>query len=75
MQVRLTRELAPALVSGGYLLLLFVGFQIDLVEAWRVIAALIALLALIAWVLALKRARAIADTPTAKIASAAQGYV
>lgn len=75
MLVRLRYGAGPWLASGGYLLLLFAGFEIDTPAAWRWIAAAIAALALLAWVLALRRARAVADTPTSKIASAAQGYV
>lgn len=75
MLVRLRYGIGPWLASGGYLILLFVGFHIDTPQGWRWVLAAVAVLALIAWVLALRRARAVSDTPTAKIASAAQGYV
>jgi hypothetical protein len=75
MLVRLRRSYGHWLASGGYLLLLFIGAELDSAEGWRVIAALISALALVAWVFALRYARAIADTPTSNIASAAQGYV
>lgn len=63
------------LASGGYLVLLFVGVQMESVPAWAVICGLVALLALLAWRAALRRHHAIHDTPTSKIASAAQGFV
>lgn len=75
MQVRLRRGYGQWLASGGYLLLLFVGGHLESAGGWRVVASLIAVLALVAWVFALRYARAIADTPTSNIASAAQGYV
>ena len=74
MLVRLRHGYGQWLVSGGYLLLLFVGAQLESPAGWRATAAAIAALALVAWVLALRRARAVADTPTSNIASAAQGY-
>lgn len=75
MLVRLRRGYGQWLASGGYLLLLFVGGEIDSPAAWRVVAGLTGMLALLAWIWALRYARAIADTPTSHIASAAQGYV
>lgn len=63
------------LASGGYLVLLMVGAQMESGPAWTVIAGLVALLALLAWRAALRRTHAIHDTPTSKIASAAQGFV
>jgi len=63
------------LASGGYLVLLMVGAQIDSVQAWTVIAGLLAGLALLAWQAALRRHRLMHDTPTSRIASAAQGLV
>lgn len=63
------------LASGGYLVLVFVGVQMESVPAWAVICGLVALLALLAWQAALRRSRAMHDTPTSRIASAAQGFV
>jgi hypothetical protein len=63
------------LASGGYLVLLMAGVQFESVQVWTVIAGLVALLALMAWQAALGRHRAMHDTPTSKIASAAQGFV
>ena len=63
------------LASGGYLVLLMVGAQMDSTQAWTVVAGLMAALALLAWQAALRRHRLIHDTPTSRIASAAQGMV
>lgn len=75
MRVRLRHSYGQWLASGGYLMLLLVGIQLESAIAWQVCAGATALLALVAWIMALRRARAIADTPTSTIASAAQGYV
>lgn len=63
------------LVSGGYLLCLAVGVQLESVRGWWWALGVTALLALLAWQAALWRSRAVADMPTSNIASAAQGYV
>lgn len=60
--------------SGAQLLLLIVGAQSESKEGWLISLGLMALLSLIAWASALRRRRAMADTPTSRIASAAQGY-
>jgi len=44
-------------------------------QAWYVVLPIAACLNLAGWLLALRIARAIEDTPTSKVASAAQGYV
>lgn len=75
MLVRLRRGYGQWLASGGYLALLLVGAYFDTPAGWRLIAALIAVLALAAWLTVLRRMQAVADTPTSAIASAAQGYV
>lgn len=75
MLVRLRRSYGQWLASGGYLLFLIVGSEIDSPLGWRISAGIIAVLALLAWVAMLRRASALADTPTSQIASAAQGYV
>mgnify|MGYP003334878056 CR=1 FL=1 len=43
MQVRLRRGYGQWLASGGYLLLLFVGGEVDSMAGWRVIAGLVAI--------------------------------
>lgn len=63
------------LTSGGHLVLLFVGFQIDSREAWPIILGLISVISAFAWIGNQRRSRLILDTPTSRIASAAQGYV
>ncbi len=75
MLVRLRREYAQLVTSGAQLLLLFVGVKLESREGWLGTLSVMALVSLFAWLSALKRLRAIRDTPTSRIASAAQGYV
>lgn len=75
MNVNLRREYGQLVTSGAQLVLLFVAAKTESRTGWIVCLALIAALSVIAWVSALNRRRAIADTPTSRIASAAQGYV
>lgn len=63
------------LTSGGHLVLLFAGFQIDSKEAWPIILGLIGTISFFAWIGNQRRSRLILDTPTSRISSAAQGYV
>ena len=63
------------LTSGGHLVLLFAGWQIDSREAWPIILGLIGTIGFFAWIGNQRRSRLILDTPTSRIASAAQGYV
>ena len=63
------------LTSGGHLVLLFAGWQIDSGEAWPIILGLIGAIGFFAWIGNQRRSRLILDTPTSRIASAAQGYV
>jgi len=69
------REYAQLIASGGQLLLLVIGIQINTRQGWLLCLPAIALFSLFAWRSSLKRLRAIRDTPTSRIASAAQGYV
>jgi hypothetical protein len=71
---RLGYSLHAALAFGQFLLLA-VGLKVARREVWPGVLAGIALLALLAWVAALRRRRAISGTPTSRVASAAQGYV
>lgn len=71
----LRREYVYYITSGGQLALLFVAGQLESHRGWQICLALIALISLFAWMSAYRRLRAIADTPTSKIISAAQGYV
>ena len=75
MLVRLRHGYRQWLVSGGYLAIAFAGAQFDSVSGWRWSLAAMAALALVAWLMVLRRVRAVVDTPTSTIASAAQGYV
>lgn len=75
MLVSLRREYAGIITSGGQLLLLFVGFKLESRPGWLISIALMAALSVFAWASAFRRARAVADTPSSKVASAAQGYV
>ncbi len=61
--------------SGTELFLLFLGLQFHSRTGWMYCLGGIALLSLFAWQSALRRHRAIRDTPTSKISAAAQGYV
>ncbi len=70
----LRREYGRLLTSGAQLLLLGLGAQIDTPLGWTFCAGLFALVSLFAWMSTYRRARAIDDTPTSKIVSAAQGY-
>ena len=74
MLVSLRRGYGNLVTSGGQLILLIIGFQTESAFGMFVCVALMAPLSLIAWTSTFRRARAIADTPTSKVASAAQGY-
>ena len=75
MLVRLRREYAQLVTSGAQLLLLFVGIKLESREGWLGALSVMALISLFAWLSALHRLRMVRDTPTSKVASAAQGYV
>ncbi len=61
--------------SGVQLVLFAAAAQMESRSGWLLSLPLIALISVFAWLSALKKYRTIADTPTSKIASAAQGYV
>jgi len=75
MLVRLRREYAQLVTSGAQLLLLLVGFKLESRNGWLFCLSAIAAISILAWLSALNRLRAIRDTPTSRVASAAQGYV
>ena len=75
MIVNLRREYGQFITSGGQVLLLIIAAQTESIAGWMTCISLIAIVSLIAWVSTLRRRRAILDTPTSRIASAAQGYV
>lgn len=70
--LRTWQELAA---FGGYLLLIPLGYLFDHPAIRIGSAAAVFLLALAAWLINLRRLRAIRDTPTSRVGSAAQGYV
>jgi len=74
MLVRLRRGYGNLVTSAAQLLL--VGFALhDGTRTGVLVSAfLIALLSFFVWLSAVRRARAIGDTPTARVASCAQGY-
>lgn len=63
------------MLGGGQLALVFVGMQLQSRQGWAASLGLVAALSLLAWRSVYRRARAVEDTPTSNIASAAQGYV
>ena len=69
------RDWRDWLSGGGYLALLLLGLETATAAAWAGSLAATLALALLAWQSAQRRLRAVADTPTSRIASAAQGYV
>jgi hypothetical protein len=73
--ILLKRKYAQFITSGAQLLLLFIGARLQSPKVWLWCLALVALISLFAWLSALYRFRTIRDTPTSRIASAAQGYV
>lgn len=75
MLVKLRRELGQITPVGVQLGLVAVAGQLHSRSGWLACVALVALVALWAWISAMRHRRAIADTPTSRIASAAQGYV
>jgi hypothetical protein len=75
MLVGLRREYGRFITSGGQLLLALVGARIGTPLAWVSCSGLIAAISMMAWASTYRRARFIDDTPTSKVASAAQGYV
>jgi hypothetical protein len=75
MLVTLRRSYAHLVTSGAQLLLLFIGLRLESRNGWLVCLSVMAAISILAWLSALGRLRAIRDTPTSRIASAAQGYV
>lgn len=75
MLTSLRRQYAQLVTSGAQLLLLLVGLHIGTPQGWLVSLSIMAAISLFAWISALRRWRQVRDTPTSRIASAAQGYV
>lgn len=62
-------------LTGGNLVFLLVALQNPTRSSFTAATGLIGITSLLAWYLNLRRFRSISDTPTAKIASAPQGYI
>ena len=75
MLVKLRREYGQFITSGAQLLLLVLAAKLETRGGWVGCLGVMAAISLLAWASTLRRRRAIADTPTSRIASAAQGYV
>lgn len=63
------------LTGAGQLGLLGFGAQVETRVGWLIVLPLLAALSLWAWTASFRRFRAVDDTPTSHVASAAQGYV
>jgi hypothetical protein len=74
MLVSLRRGYSDLVTSGGQLVLLLIGAKTESALGMFVCVALMVPLSLFAWTSAYRRTRAVDDTPTSRIASAAQGY-
>lgn len=68
-------DYANLVLGGGNLLILLLGFQLHSRIGWQISFTLVGLTSFWAWYANLKRYRAVADTPTSRIASAPQGYI
>jgi hypothetical protein len=66
---------AQHITSAGHLLLLLVGLRIGTAGGWLFVLSAVGGISFVLWVLNFRRARAVADTPTSRVASAPQGYV
>ncbi|MGD9788220.1 MAG: hypothetical protein AB7U30_09745 [Sulfuricellaceae bacterium] len=66
---------ANFLTSAANLALIVVGVQIGTPQGWMASLGVMGLLSFVAWGGNLRRSRLIKDTPTSRMASAAQGYV
>lgn len=75
MNLVLRREHAPLVVLVAQVVCLVLVWRLDSLALRSAALTLATLLGLWAWLAAMGRHRAIADTPTSRIASAAQGYV
>ena len=71
----LREHFGDIVTSASHLVLLLVAIQINEPIGWMVSLGLIGIISLVAWASSYKRCRYISDTPTSRIASAAQGYV
>ncbi len=63
------------LTGGVHFLILWVAAQTESAAAWSYALGAMSLVSFAAWIANYRRYRLIADTPTSRVASAAQGYV
>ena len=75
MIVNLQREYGQFITSGAQVVLLAIAAHSESRAGWITCLALMCAVSLIAWTSTFRRRRAIIDTPTSRIVSAAQGYV
>ena len=75
MILTLRKSYTGLITSGAYVVLFAFMVTSNSRAGWIVCMALIIITSLFAWVSAWRRRRVITDTPTSRIASAAQGYV
>lgn len=68
-------DYANLALGGGNLVILLLGFHLASRVGWQFALALIGATSFLAWLANLRRHRTIADIPTARIASAPQGYI
>ena len=75
MRGRLRIHSANWLTGGAHFVIVAVAAQADSAAVWPYALASMSLVSLAAWIANYRRYRQIADTPTSRVASAAQGYV
>ncbi|MEK7877806.1 MAG: hypothetical protein AAB325_16640 [Pseudomonadota bacterium] len=75
MRSRLRVHSANWLTGGAHFVIVAVAAQADSAAVWPYALAAMSVVSFVAWVANYRRYRYIADTPTSRIASAAQGYV
>lgn len=75
MRRKFNHAYAHHITSAGHLFLLLVGARIGTAGGWLFVLCLIGAISFALWVSTFRRARAVADTPTSRVASAPQGYV
>jgi len=75
MRRKFNHSYAEHVTSAGHVFLLAVGAKIGTMMGWLCVLCLVGGISLVLWVLNFRRVRAVADTPTSRVASAPQGYV
>ena len=75
MVIDLQKKRGELIGAGAQFFLLAVGMRVNTRQCWLFCLSLLAVISLLTWLSALHRRRAITDTPTSRIASAAQGLV